>query len=148
MRPIKPSKVILSASKSTLDANTNLNRTSLLRESLIHLEDATTIEVLGMYQGNSEVSFVVESTDHELLLNIGQHFSTVYDQECYLLVHGDNTCEMIQQGQDSGELVGTWTLGLDGSDRLTDFTQIGNSKYYIKEYPDADGPSGYSTSYR
>lgn len=95
---------IISAHISEVDDVENYIRTEWLRRSL-NKEDLSYKEVLGVYQEQSEVSFLVVTQDLTLMLELAE----LYNQECLLLSDKNRECSLIYPGDQPPVYVGKWS---------------------------------------
>lgn len=85
--------IILSAELSTLDKDTNAQRTAQLRQ-LLEDNELPYIQAIGSYQGVEETSFIVvvnEPQARSMVIEMGQMFN----QECVLSKDVDGQCSLL-----------------------------------------------------
>jgi hypothetical protein len=105
MRQLNPNHLIFSVYKAEIETSTNIlnhnNVRSVLLQSGIRFKT-----LIGSYQGETEVSLLVEAYHYETILEI----ASVYKQESILFLGHDLGCELIYLDESRPPLaLGVWT---------------------------------------
>jgi hypothetical protein len=82
-------KVIFSVYQASLEEGSNFINSQTV-SALMTMESIKHVQVIGVYKGIKEVSFVIDRD----LINLARHYGTKYKQESILVVKEDLTAEL------------------------------------------------------